>query len=91
VVDALTMVQVVYFSRPNSDVMLRSIFEDPKEAATNGEKLMNADEWVAMRARNWNKQNYKDASSYKASRGTEHNRDQDLLMLDKPPKEIEAV
>ena len=48
---------------------------------------MNADEWVAMRARNWNKNNYKDASSYKASRGTEHNN----ALLDKPPKEIEAV
>ena len=82
---------MVYFSRPNSDVLLRSVFEDPKAAPTNGEKLMNADEWVAMRARNWNKGNYKDASSYQASRGTEHNRDQDVSMLDKPPKEIEAV
>jgi hypothetical protein len=70
--------------------MLRSLFEDPKEAATNGETLMNADEWVAMRARNWNKQNYKDASSYRASRGTEHNWDQDLVALDKPSREIEA-
>lgn len=68
-------IEVVYFSRPNSDVMLRSVFEDPKSAPTNGEKLMNADEWVAMRARNWNKRNYTDASSYRASRGTEHNRD----------------
>ena len=82
---------MVYFSRPNSDVTLRPLFEDPKTAAKNGEKLMNADDWVAMRARNWNKQNYKDASSYKATRGTEHNRDQDIVMLDEPPKEIEAV
>jgi hypothetical protein len=71
--------------------MLRSVFEDPKNAPTHGERLMNADEWVAMRARNWNKRNYTDASSYKASRGTEYNRDQDLVMLDKPPKEVEAV
>jgi hypothetical protein len=70
--------------------MLHSVFKDPTEVAANGEKLMNADEWVAMRARNWNKQNYKDASSYRASRGTEHNRDQDLVTLDKPLKEIDA-
>jgi hypothetical protein len=62
--------------------MLRSLFDDPKAAAKNGEKLMNVDDWVAMRARNWNKQNYKDASSYKASRGTEHNRDQDIVVLE---------
>jgi len=83
---------VVYFSRPNTDVLLRSLFEDPKkrqlEVDENGEKLMNADEWVAQRARNWNKGNYKDASSYKASRGTEHN---NVAILDKPPMEIEAV
>ena len=87
----LICVQVVYFSHPNSEVMLRSVFEDPNEAAKNEGKLMNADDWAAMQTRNWNKQNYKDASSHKASRGTEHNRDRDIVMLDNPPKGIEAV
>ncbi len=53
---------------------------------------MNANEWIAMRARNWNSKNYKDANSYKASRGTEHNNERgSTVLLDKPPKEIEAV
>jgi isopenicillin N synthase-like dioxygenase len=78
----------VYFARPNSDVLLRSLFEDPKEA---GEEVMNADAWVANRARTWNSANYKDRESYKASRGTEHNREKDIGTLDKPAQEVEAV
>lgn len=81
----------VYFSRPNSDVLLRSVFEDPAKATSNGEKLMNADEWVAQRAKNWNSANYKGKESYKLSRGTEHNKDSTNLSLDKPAKEVEAV
>lgn len=85
------ILQVVYFSRPNSDVPLRSLFEDPKEAEERGEELMNADAWVANRAKKWNSANYKGRESYKESRGTEHNRDKDLPTLDKPAKEVEAV
>jgi len=84
---------VVYFSRPNSEVMLRSLFDDPSKEPD--EKLMNADDWVANRAKTWASANYKDRSSYKASRGTEHNRDREqekvLPTLDKPPQEVEAV
>jgi hypothetical protein len=80
-----------YTSHVRTVTLCFDLFEDPRAAAKNGEKLMNADDWVAIWARNWNKQNYKDASSYKASCGTEHNRDQGIVMLDKPPKEIEAV
>lgn len=80
---------VVYFSRPNSSVKLRSLFEYPTEDSINGMDLMNADDWVKQRARNWNTNNYKDKTSYALSRGTEHNRD--LPVLDKPSKEVEAV
>ncbi len=52
---------------------------------------MNADAWVANRAKKWNSANYKDKESYKASRGTEHNRERDIPMFDKPAKEVEAV
>lgn len=84
----------VYFSRPNSDVLLKSVFEkDPAKATTDdGEKLMNADEWVAQRAKNWNSANYKGKESFKLSRGTEHNRNTAAsASLDRPPKEVEAV
>ena len=86
---------VVYFARPNSDVMLRSLFDD-KDA--QGEGLMNADDWVSQRARTWNSANFKGKESYKASRGTEHNASANgdggkvrVEGLDKPRGEVEAV
>ncbi|KAL6249098.1 hypothetical protein RBB50_004161 [Rhinocladiella similis] len=71
---------VVYFSRPNSEVKLRDLFEYPLEddvaklEKSSGELLLNADDWVKQRAKNWNTAQYKDKDSYKLSRGTEHNR-----------------
>ena len=71
---------VVYFARPNSRVKLRDLFEYPGDEdvqrleSEDGEVLLNADEWVKQRAKNWNTGNYKDKESYKKSRGTEHNR-----------------
>jgi isopenicillin N synthase-like dioxygenase len=86
---------VVYFSRPNSDVLLRSLFDD-KDAKEEG--LMNADDWVSQRARTWNSANFKGKESYQASRGTEHNagvngegREVRVEGLDKPREEVEAV
>lgn len=83
---------VVYFSRPNSDVMLRSLFDDPN---AKGEGLMNADDWVKQRARTWNSANFKGKESYKASRGTEHNASMHVEKrvegLDRPRGEVEAV
>lgn len=72
---------VVYFSRPNSSVKLRDLFQYPSEGdvvkleESSGEALLNADEWVKQRAHNWNTAQYKGKESYKLSRGTEHNRD----------------
>lgn len=85
---------VVYFARPNSDVLLRSLFEDPD---AEGEGLMNADDWVRQRARTWNSANYKNKESYQASRGTEHNAmavgeaGKKVPGLDRPRNEVEAV
>ena len=72
---------VVYFSRPNSSVKLRDLFQYPSEQdvarleQSSGENLLSADDWVKQRARNWNTAQYKDKESYKLSRGTEHNRE----------------
>lgn len=82
---------VVYFSRPNSDVLLRSLFEDPE---AKGEGLVNADKWVANRAKTWSTANYRGRESYVASRGTEHNagvEEKRVEGLDKPRGEVEAV
>jgi len=72
---------VVYFSRPNSSVKLRSLFEYPTDSAVEmaeretGRQFLSADAWVERRAKNWNVKQYQDEDSYKLSRGTEHNRD----------------
>lgn len=58
----------VYFSRPNGDVKLASLFgsEDEKENAPT------ADEWIANRVRLRMMANYKGPETARASRGTEH-------------------
>ena len=85
---------VVYFARPNSRVLLRDVFEEEKGEG-EGEGLVNADEWIRRRAREWSKGNYKDERSFLKSRGTEHHNEVEMgnnsSMLDKPPEEIEAV
>jgi isopenicillin N synthase-like dioxygenase len=93
---------VVYFARPNSSVKLRDLFTYPTEddvkklEEDTGERLLNADEWVKQRAKNWNSAQYKNKESYKASRGTEHNRDQwdtvdPVRFVEQPSKQVEAV
>lgn len=86
---------VVYFARPNSEVLLRDLFEDPEGV---GEGLVNADEWVKRRAKTWNTANYRGKESYKESRGTEHNAgvgvhgEERVEGLDKPRGEaVEAI
>jgi isopenicillin N synthase-like dioxygenase len=90
----------VYFSRPNSSVKLRDLFQYPSEddvaklEKSQGEPLLNANEWVKQRARNWNSAQYKGKESYKLSRGTEHNREAAPLPADmdlQHPKVVEAV
>ncbi|OCT52474.1 oxidoreductase, 2OG-Fe(II) oxygenase family [Cladophialophora carrionii] len=92
---------VVYFSRPNSSVKLRDLFQYPSDEdvarleKSSNETLLNADEWVKQRAHNWNTAQYKGKESYKLSRGTEHNREWEsdpTKNLDQHrPKAVEAV
>lgn len=83
---------VVYFARPNSDIKLRSLFDPPPKTKEEEDQLMNADAWVANRAKTWNSANYKGQGSYAASRGTEHNYESPKVpTLDKPANEIEAM
>ena len=85
---------VVYFARPNSRVLLRDVFEEEHKGE---EGLVNADEWIRRRAREWSKGNYRDEGSFLRSRGTEHHNGvvgtmgKSGGMIDKPPEEIEAV
>ncbi|KAJ9605438.1 hypothetical protein H2200_010095 [Cladophialophora chaetospira] len=91
---------VVYFSRPNSSVKLRDLFQYPSEEdvanleKSSGEPLLNAADWVKQRAHNWNTAQYKGKESYKLSRGTEHNREGESVsvkMNGERPQMVEAV
>lgn len=80
---------VVYFSRPNGDVKLRSLMD---ETAEKDEEVMTADEWIAQRARLRNTANFKGAETFQASRGTEHHiQKKDKVALDKPAAAVEVV
>ena len=71
---------VVYFSRPNGDVKLRSLLDD---GDAEEENVMTADAWIAHRARLRNTANFKDAKTFLASRGTEHLKDRDAATIEK--------
>lgn len=71
---------VVYFSRPNGDVRLRSLLD----AGESAEEAMTADDWIKQRAYLRNTANYTDASTFNASRGTEHVKDRGKATVDKP-------
>ena len=79
---------VVYFSRPNGDVKLKSLLDED-----NGEEddVMTADEWIAQRAKLRRTANYKGADTFHASRGTEHIKNRDKPTLDRPATVVEAV
>ena len=79
---------VVYFSRPNGDIKLKSLFGDDE----GEEEVLTADEWIAHRVKLRRTANFKDAHTYHASRGTEHtNKGRSKPTLDRPAKEVEAV
>ena len=77
---------VVYFSRPNGDIKLRSLLDGESE-----EDAMTADEWIANRVRLRRTANFKDAETFNASRGTEHVKGRGKAPLDKPAKGVEPV
>jgi len=66
---SLTRVSVVYFSRPNSNVPLKSLFD---VGGPEDEKVLTADEWIKHRAVHRNTNNYKGKESFLKSKGTEH-------------------
>jgi len=80
---------VVYFSRPNGDVRLGSLFGDVKER----EQSPTADEWIIHRAILRNSANFKGPQTMHQSRGTEHHRERDRVKrtLDKPATAVEAI
>jgi isopenicillin N synthase-like dioxygenase len=78
---------VVYFSRPNGDVRLGSLFGLDGERAD----APTADEWIAQRARLRNTANYKGPATMQQSRGTEHHIGKSKPGLDRPATAIEAV
>lgn len=80
---------MVYFSRPNGDVKLRSLFDDGERESE--ESVMTADEWIAQRAMRRRTANFEGKESFERSRGTEHLRDRKGATLDRPAKVVEAV
>lgn len=77
---------VVYFSRPNGDIRLGSLFGTAEERA----KAPTADEWIAQRARLRNTANYKGPETMQQSRGTEHHA-KIKLGIDRPAATIETT
>lgn len=77
---------VVYFSRPNGDIKLRSLLDDE-----SAEDAMTADEWIANRVKNRRTANFQGKETFDASRGTEHTKDRGKATLDRPAKVVEPV
>jgi isopenicillin N synthase-like dioxygenase len=79
---------VVYFSRPNGDVRLGSLFD----SAEDRQKAMAADEWIIHRAKLRNMANFKGAETMHHSRVTEHHRERYRVKasLDTPAPAVEA-
>lgn len=64
-------VSVVYFSRPNGNVLLRSLLNSESGKRSLEETPMTADEWIKHRAVHRNTNNYKGKESFIKSQGTE--------------------
>lgn len=78
---------VVYFARPNGEVKLRSLLDNDQ----GQQEIMTADEWITHRATLRRTGNYKDESTFHASRGTEHLKEKDRPTLDKPAAAVEVL
>lgn len=61
---------VVYFSRPENNVLMKNIVNDEDEG--NG-TVLTVQEWGARRVKNFQTENYMDERTYEMSRGTEGN------------------
>lgn len=82
----------MYFSRPNGDVKLKSLFDEDADD-DDGQEILTADEWIAQRAKLRNKANFKGAETFNASRGTEHHLKSlnTKPALDKPAATVEVL
>jgi isopenicillin N synthase-like dioxygenase len=65
---------IVYFSRPENDVQMKSLVNDGKEQQDE-DPVLTAKEWIAKRVKNLQTANYKDEETYEMSRGTEGHRE----------------
>ena len=69
---------VVYFSRPENDVQMKSLMNDGQEEQYDDD-VLTAQEWIARRVKNFQTENYKDEETYEMSRGTEGHREVEML------------
>lgn len=65
---------VVYFSRPEDSVRMENLLND-EEDDEKETHFLTAQEWVARRVKNSQRENYIDENTYELSRGTERNRE----------------
>jgi isopenicillin N synthase-like dioxygenase len=70
---------VVYFSRPENNVLMKSLMDNEKEEQSE-DHILTAQEWIARRVKNYQIVNYKDESTYDMSRGTEGERETDVAI-----------
>jgi isopenicillin N synthase-like dioxygenase len=77
--DMVDRYSVVYFSRPENDVQMKSLVNDGKEQQYE-DHVFTAQEWIARRVKNLQTENYKDEDTYEMSRGTEGHRETENSM-----------
>jgi isopenicillin N synthase-like dioxygenase len=70
---------VVYFSRPENNVQMKSLVNDGKEEQYDNH-VLTAQEWITRRVKNFQTENYKDEETYEMSRGTEGHREAEMPM-----------
>ena len=68
--EAVDRYSVVYFSRAGNDVQMRSLVKNDYQESGE-DTVLTTQEWIATRVKNLQTENYKDASTYQRSRGTE--------------------
>lgn len=69
---------VVYFSRPENNVQMKSLMDDVGKESDN--HVFTAQEWVARRVQNYQTKNYIDETTYEMSRGTEEHREEEIVV-----------
>jgi len=70
---------VVYFSRPENNVQMKSLMNDGKEEQYDNH-VLTAQEWIKRRVKNFQTENYKNEETYEMSRGTEGHREAEMPM-----------